>query len=92
MTTALLWAGFALTAGGLVPAWLLTIRGDPVERLVGLQLATAVATLDLLVLAQAFGQSSYLIVPFVLVLVSFAGTLVYTRLLAPRPMRRAERR
>jgi multisubunit Na+/H+ antiporter MnhF subunit len=85
MMSALLWAGVALTAGGLGPAWLLTTHGGPVERLVGLELAGAVATLDMLVLAQAFAQSSYLIVPFVLLLVSFAGTLVYTRLLAPPP-------
>jgi len=31
------------------------------------------------------GQSSYLIVPFVLVLLAFAGTLVFTRLLGKRP-------
>ena len=43
-----------------------------------------VALLTLLVMSQAAGQSSYLIVPFVLVLLSFAGTLVFTRLLGPR--------
>jgi multisubunit Na+/H+ antiporter MnhF subunit len=34
--------------------------------------------------SQAVNQSQYLIVPLVLVLLSFAGTLVYVRLLAPR--------
>jgi multisubunit Na+/H+ antiporter MnhF subunit len=36
------------------------------------------------VYAQASGQSSYLTVPLVLVLLSFTGTLVFTRLLVPR--------
>lgn len=69
----------------LAPALLLASRDGPMERLVGMELAGGVVVLDLLVLAQAFGQSSYLIVPLVLVLLSFAGTLVFTRLLGPRP-------
>jgi multisubunit Na+/H+ antiporter MnhF subunit len=56
-----------------------------VDRLVGLALASSVGTLTLLVAIQGDGQSSYLIVPLVLVLLSFAGTLVYTRLLGPKP-------
>lgn len=78
-------AGLALLAGGLLPAAWLAARGGPAERLVGLELAAAVTALLLLVLAQAGGQSSLLIVPLVLVVLSFAGTLVFTRLLGPRP-------
>jgi hypothetical protein len=37
-----------------------------------------------LVLTQAYGQSSYLIVPFVLAVLAVTGVLVYTRLLGPR--------
>ncbi|HET8598959.1 MAG TPA: monovalent cation/H+ antiporter complex subunit F [Segeticoccus sp.] len=69
----------------LAPAGLLASRGDPMERLVGMELAGGILVLDLLALSQAFAQSSYLIVPLVLVLLSFAGTLVFTRLLGPRP-------
>lgn len=72
-----------LMAGGLAPALVLGSRDSPVHRLVGLELTTAVVTLTMLLLSQAVQQSSYLIVPLVLVLVSFAGTLVYTRLLGP---------
>jgi hypothetical protein len=43
-----------------------------------------VGTLALLAFAQAVAQPSYLIVPTVAVVLSFAGTLVFTRLLAPR--------
>ncbi len=74
-----------LMAGGLGPALWIGARGDPVNRLVGLELGSAVTVLILLLLSQAAGQSSYLIVPLVLVLASFAGTLVFTRLLGPRP-------
>ncbi len=70
-----------LVIGGLGPALLLTSRGDPVARLVGMELVSAVAVAVMLVLAQVSGQSFYLSVPLVLVPLSFAGTLVFTRLL-----------
>lgn len=73
-----------LLGAGLAPALWLGSRGSPVDRLVGLELGGVVTTLVLLGFSQAVGQSSYLIVPLVVVVVSFAGTLVYTRLLAPR--------
>ncbi|GEL19082.1 monovalent cation/H+ antiporter complex subunit F [Pseudonocardia asaccharolytica] len=75
----------ALLVGGLGPALWLGARRDPVHRLVGLELGGAVTVLILLLLSQAAGQSSYLIVPLALVLASFAGTLVFTRLLSSRP-------
>jgi multisubunit Na+/H+ antiporter MnhF subunit len=59
-------------------------RGDAVSRLVGLQFAGATTTLVLVALALVTGQSSYLVVPLVLVLLSFAGTLVFTRLAGTR--------
>jgi multisubunit Na+/H+ antiporter MnhF subunit len=79
--TAWLLATVVLLAGGLLPTVFLASTGDPVERLVGLELGGAVTTVVLLLLSQAAGQSSYLIVPLVLVILSFAGTLVFTRLL-----------
>jgi len=74
----------ALLAAGLGPALWLGSRDDPVERLVGLELGGVVTTLVLMSIAQGVAQPSYLIVPLVLAVVSVAGTLVYTRLLAPR--------
>jgi len=73
-----------LLAGGFAPAVWIGSRGEPEDRLVGLELGGVVVTLAMLSFAQAVGQSSYLIVPLVLALVSVAGILVYTRLLAPR--------
>jgi multisubunit Na+/H+ antiporter MnhF subunit len=74
-------AALVLMVAGLGPALWLGVRGDAVDRLVGLELGSALTVLVLLLLAQATGQSSLLIVPLVLVLLSFAGTLVFTRLL-----------
>lgn len=73
-----------LLAGALAPAGWLAARGRPVERLVGVEIGTVAVALELILYSQAAGQSQYLIVPLVLAVVSFAGTLVYTRLLAPR--------
>jgi multisubunit Na+/H+ antiporter MnhF subunit len=73
-----------LLAGVAGPGLWLASRGGPVERLVGLEIGSVAVTLELVLYAQAAGQSQYLIVPLVLSLVSFAGTLVYTRLLTPR--------
>jgi multisubunit Na+/H+ antiporter MnhF subunit len=52
--------------------------------MVGLELGGVVTTLAMLGFTQAVGQSSYLIVPLLTALLSFAGALVFTRLLAPR--------
>lgn len=70
--------------GGIGPAAFLASRGSPLQRLVGLELASSVGAVVLILLTQISGQSDYLVVPLVLVLLSFAGTLVYTRLLRPR--------
>lgn len=77
-------ATIALTVAGLGPALWLGSRGAPAGRLVALELTSAVAAIDMLLFAQATGRSIYLIVPLVLVLLAFAGTLVFTRLLGPR--------
>lgn len=73
-----------LLLGGLAPAGWIASRGSPVDRLVGLELGSAVATVELMLFSQAVNESQYLIVPLVLALMSFAGTLVFTRLLGPR--------
>ena len=73
-----------LLVAGLGAGLLVGARGGAVDRLVGLQFAGAAATLVLVALAALTGQSSYLAVPLVLVLLSFAGTLVFTRLAGGR--------
>lgn len=70
---------------GLPVAIWIGSRGNAVDRLIGLEVAGVVGTLALMAFAQAVVQPSYLIVPTVAVVLAFAGTLVFTRLLAPRP-------
>ncbi|RSM91621.1 hypothetical protein DMH04_01170 [Kibdelosporangium aridum] len=77
-------AAVILIVGAIAPAMLLTSRGDEVRRLIGLQLLGSVTVLVMVVLAQGFGQPQYLIVPLMLVVLSFAGTLVFVRLLGTR--------
>jgi multicomponent Na+:H+ antiporter subunit F len=79
-----MWEVFAgvLAVGGLGPALWVGARHSGVARLVGLQSTGSITVLLLIALSAAFGQSSYLIVPLVLVLLAYAGTLVYTRLLS----------
>jgi multisubunit Na+/H+ antiporter MnhF subunit len=83
MTVWVLAAG-TLMVGGLVPAMVLAYRGTAPVRMAGLQLAGATGTILMMVLCQALGQPGYLIVPLVFALLSFAGTLVFTRLLGAR--------
>lgn len=80
MTTWLTFAG-AVSLLGLWAALVAAARGDAVARLAGLQFGGSCTVLVLVALAAATGQSSALVVPLALVLLTFAGTLVYTRLL-----------
>jgi multisubunit Na+/H+ antiporter MnhF subunit len=73
-----------LLACGFPPSLWMASRGSPVDRMVGLELGGVVTTLSMLSFAQAVGQTSYLMVPLVAAALSFAGALVFTRLLAPR--------
>lgn len=74
----------ALVGVGMAIAVWIGSRGDPVDRLVGLEFAGVIGTLALMAFSQMVAQPSYLIVPTVTAVLSFAGTLVFTRLLAPR--------
>ena len=77
-------AALVLILGALVPAVILGLRGTPLARLVGLQFAGTVLVPVLLLLSIGYGQTSYLIVPLVLGVLSFAGVLVFLRLLETR--------
>lgn len=66
-----------------VALWIAS-RGNAIDRLVGLEIGSVVTTIALLAFSQGAGQASYLIVPTVAAILSFVGTLVFARLLAPR--------
>jgi multicomponent Na+:H+ antiporter subunit F len=67
--------------GGLAPALSLAASGRPMDRLIGLELTSATAIVAMLLISQITGESYDLIVPLVLVVLSVAGTLVFTRLI-----------
>ncbi|MDQ0260972.1 monovalent cation/H+ antiporter complex subunit F [Sinomonas atrocyanea] len=85
MTSESLWAAaaLALLLVGVAPGLLLCARGTAVSRLIGLELLGASAIMAMVALSAAVNQSSYLIVPLVLAVLTATGTLVYTRLLTP---------
>jgi multicomponent Na+:H+ antiporter subunit F len=73
-------AALALLAA-LVPCGLVCLRGDPVNRLVGLELAGTLDTLVLLLLAEGFGRPIYFDLALALALLTFASGLVFARFL-----------
>ena len=76
------WAVAALALlAGLVPCGVVCLRGDPVNRLVGLEMAGTVDTLVLLLLAQAYHRAIYFDLALALALLSFAGGMVFARFL-----------
>jgi multicomponent Na+:H+ antiporter subunit F len=73
-------AAFALLLG-LVPCGAVCLRGQPTERLVGLEMAANLDALILLLLAVAYHRTIYLDLALALALLSFAGGLVFARFL-----------
>lgn len=65
----------------LVPAGVVCLRGDAIDRLVGLELTGTLATVTLVLLAEGFHRVSFLDLPLTLALLSFAGGLVFARFL-----------
>ncbi|GEJ55398.1 monovalent cation/H+ antiporter complex subunit F [Anaeromyxobacter diazotrophicus] len=76
---------FRLAAAGLFLALLgpvvVVLRGDPVDRAAGLQMAGVILTLLLLALAQAFGPAAFQDLALTLGVMSFGGGLVFARFL-----------
>jgi len=78
--------GDLILLGAALPAALwICARGDAVDRLVGLEMGGVVTSLALLAFSEGVGEPGYLIVPLLTAVLSCIGTLVFTRLLAPRP-------
>jgi multisubunit Na+/H+ antiporter MnhF subunit len=78
-------AALMLQGGVFLPGVWMAARGAPRRRLVGLEFAGVGVIAMLMVLIVSWGQDWGLIVPLVLALVTFPGTLVYARLLAGEP-------
>ena len=65
----------------LVPCGYLTVRGSPIDRLLGLELGSTVTTMALLLLAEGFDRSIYFDLALVYAALSFTGMLVIVRFL-----------
>ncbi len=65
----------------LVPAGIAVLRGDAVERLVGLELTGLLVTFVLVTLAEGAGSPQFLNVALALSLLTFGGGLVFVRFL-----------
>jgi multicomponent Na+:H+ antiporter subunit F len=68
----------------LVPCCWVVVRGRLTEALVGLELASTLVTVVLVLLAEGFHRSSYFVLPLVLAGLSFVGSLVFIRFLGDR--------
>ena len=66
---------------GLVPCLIVMLRGSIVEALVGLQLASLLETVVLLLLAEGFHRPPFFDLALVLALLALAGGLVFARML-----------
>jgi multisubunit Na+/H+ antiporter MnhF subunit len=74
-------AAATVLVAGLAPLILVASLRRPVDGLVALQAAGAVATLVLLCLAVGLGQSSFFTVPVIAAVASWIGCLVFGRFL-----------
>ena len=71
---------------GLVPCGLVCLRAPLLDAIAGVELATGVVTLVLVLLAEGFHRPSYFTLPIVLAVLSFAGGLALVRFLARREL------
>ncbi len=74
------WAAFILLLC-MVPAFLLCIKGDAVNRLVGLEAGSTIASTILLLLAIGDNRVPFVDIALTLALLSFGAGLVFTRFL-----------
>lgn len=75
-----LWAAAACLLV-LVPCVVRATRGSTFDRVLGMQLASVVVTLALVMLAEGFGRSIYADLALVFGVLSFAGSLAFVRFL-----------
>ena len=73
-------AGVAVAAT-LIPCADMCLRGSPERRLVGMEMATAVVAIAMILLTVGFGRSIFIDLPLALVVMSFGGGLVFARFL-----------
>jgi len=63
----------------LVPAAIVAFRGDPMDRMVGLEFASVITTLTLMLLAHGFQRIPFYDIALAACLLSFGSGLVFIR-------------
>lgn len=75
-----LWASLAMLVP-IILAGAASFRGGMADRLVGLELAGVMITLELVLLSEGYHRSVYFDLPLTLSFLSFGGGLVFARFL-----------
>jgi multicomponent Na+:H+ antiporter subunit F len=73
-------AGAAVTAS-LLPCADMCLRGSAERRLVGMEMASALIVIAMVLFAQGFGRPLFVDLPLALAIMSFGGGLVFARFL-----------
>ncbi|HVX87257.1 MAG TPA: monovalent cation/H+ antiporter complex subunit F [Phycisphaerae bacterium] len=73
-----LWCAWVVLLA-LLPAGWMAFRGPVEERLAGLELASSVAIVALMMMAQGVARSSFFDIALALTLLSFGGGMVFAR-------------
>ena len=75
-----LWAAAGILLA-LVPCGVVVFRGDLASRLVGLEMAGSLVTIELLLLAEGFARPSFFDLPLTLAVLGFGSGMVFARFL-----------
>ena len=73
-------AGSAVSAA-LLPCADMCLRGSPERRLVGVEMASMLITIAMVLFTVGFGRSIFIDLPLALSIMSFGGGLVFARFL-----------
>ena len=68
-------------SAALIPCADMCLRGTPERRLVGLEMASLIVTIALVLFTVGFGRTPFMDIPLALALMSFGGGLVFARFL-----------
>jgi multicomponent Na+:H+ antiporter subunit F len=68
-------------SAALIPCADMCLRGSPERRLVGLEMASMIVTIAMVLFTVGFGRSAFIDLPVTLAIMSFGGGLVFARFL-----------
>ena len=71
----------AAVSSALVPCADMCLRGSPERRLVGLEMASLLVTIAMVLFTVGFGRVPFIDLPLALAIMSFGGGLVFARFL-----------